>query len=203
MPRISDTNLIKCHHVCVSGFLQDEGGRHGLSHVWRELRQKYASPTTDVLLKRWDSSWREVALRIRDCSIPDPVICVYGYSWGGGHGAKTLAHHLQRLELRVKVAVLSDPVYRSATFFGRWMALWPWARIHIPANVDRVVWFRQFHDWPRGHDLVAMGNNTRIIPPNGSPAPEGVGHCQMDELRAFQAACFQEAADAMTAGGLL
>ena len=59
--------------------------------------------------------------------------------------------------------LLSDAVYRHAYWLGNWRALVPWSVIEIPANVQRVTWFRQYSDRPQGHDLRAADHGISAL----------------------------------------
>ncbi len=64
------------------------------------------------------------------------------YSWGGGYGMPELC---KRLTAPV-TCVLCDPVYRSDTFWGRWLAFFDY-RIKVPSNVKVVKHFVQRSKW--------------------------------------------------------
>jgi hypothetical protein len=82
--------------------------------------------------------------------------------------------------------VLSDPVYRSPLGMFRWLALFSWRRIRVPANVRAVHWFRQRSSLPAGHELWPERKERTTI----SPAVWAeVSHQYMDDLRLFHREC--------------
>jgi hypothetical protein len=89
----------------------------------------------------------------------------------------------------VRSMVLSDPVYRHPLLAMRWLTLFRFPVIGVPANVQAVRWFRQRDSWPWGHELYAEGKETRIY----DPVEAGCGHLGMDEYGPFHEAALEEA----------
>lgn len=174
-------------HVCISGFLQDEGRPTGISRAWRSLHNARTRPDARVELRSWNDDFKALAefiWRFRD-EYCDPTINLYGYSWGGA-GAVRLAEELHRRGLRVDHMVLCDPVYRHPYWLGNWRAFWPWSTIVIPENVREVTWFRQSLSLPKGHDLMAQSPRTILH----QPVELSADHLHIDEEPAFFDACF-------------
>ena len=169
--------------IVIAGYLQSEGTPNGMIALWRDLHARQAGPSTRVEFRAWDDRpgplaeliWR---LRPRD-GVPEVLIAAY--SWGGA-SAQNLARELGRRGLSVDHMLLSDAVYRHAYWLGNWRALVPWSVIEIPANVERVTWFRQYSDRPQGHDLRAADPSATRIDEAQTFA---VSHTYMDDLPAF------------------
>jgi pimeloyl-ACP methyl ester carboxylesterase len=182
---------IRAWHVVISGFLQDEGEPTGMVSLWRRLR-KLSDAESCVELRNWNDNWRQFAeliWRMRPQN-QEPEVRVYAYSFGAGWGAMQLARQLRRRGIKVRVMVLSDPVFRSPWLVLRWLSLVSYAFIVVPDNVLDVIWFRQKVNRPAGHHLVARDpRRTRI---NQSTWAE-VAHQYMDDLPEFHQAC-EEAA---------
>jgi len=174
--------------VVISGFLQDEGQPTGMVDLWAQLHHLHSGPTTRVELRSWDDDWHAVAEFIWRQRPPGNHldVCLFAYSWGGP-SAMELARQLGRRGISVRRMVLSDPVYRN--LWKLWRVFFRWPTIAVPANVQRVTWFRQHRDWPAGHDLVAEGPDTQIDPPEVLER----GHSYMDESLHFKWACLEAA----------
>lgn len=185
--------------ICISGFLQSEGRLTGMVRLWSNLRSQ-ASAETAVELRAWNDNWSDLAELIwrfqPQQSDEEVQVDCFCYSWGCGHGFVELARELRKRGLRIRHAVLSDPVYYSRFCLTRWLALlqgWPtWGltpRILVPDNVDRVWWFRQSMNRPAGHSLVPLGERTVIEPPQVLACE----HAFMDDARYFHDLCGQVA----------
>jgi len=182
---------IRTWHICISGWLQNEGLPVGMVSLWHDLHKAHAGPETCVTLREWRADWNALAELIwRMEGRAPPRIAIYGYSWGG-MSAVLLARQLERRGLGVQRMVLSDPIYRHWYPLGNWRALVSWSKIIVPANVERVDWFRQRRSLPRAHKLVAADPAKTHI----STAWEAVGidHAHMDDLIEFQRRCRQVA----------
>ena len=177
-------------HIVISGFLQHEGRPSGMVALWRRLLRARSAPHARVELRAWNEHWSHLAELIRGTQADGapPAIRLYGYSWGAGWGCMELARQLQRRGLRIRGMVLSDPVYRSPLAAFRWLAIAPWPVIEVPANVERVAWFRQTRSRPTGHDLRAADPRRTHIDP---PVWDEASHLYMDELPAFHEAALR------------
>jgi hypothetical protein len=140
--------------IVIGGFRQQTDEPTGIQKLWLKLG-RFRGPHRAVLFREWHTDWRELAEQIATTSEASPGIRVYAYSWGAGDGCMTLARELLRRGLDVQQAILADPVYRSRTIFGRWLALLPNPEIVVPRNVRRVQWTRQKTSCPAGHNLRA------------------------------------------------
>lgn len=129
--------------IVISGFTQknyDETGSHQLwlkMHMERDLMK---CPDTKIFLKEWDSDWESFAKFINTMSPEEVMVCAY--SWGGGYGMPQLCKRL----VAPVTCVLCDPVYRSKTLLGRWMAFMDRA-IEVPSNVTVAHHFVQRARW--------------------------------------------------------
>jgi hypothetical protein len=141
---VSPCNSIVTWHVVISGFLQNEGQPTGMVGLWRRLR-KFSDMETCVELRNWNDNWRQFAeliWRMRPIA-GEPDVRVYAYSFGAGWGAMQLARQLKWRGIRVRVMVLSDPVFRSPWLPLRWLSLVRFMFIVVPDNVTSVIWFGQ------------------------------------------------------------
>lgn len=147
--------------VCISGFLQPRHGRSGMARLWGQLRQMLGDHATEVTLHPWNEDWGRLAELIVDTA-DDPerlMLDVVAYSWGVGHGAKTLAEKLLGEGVQIRHLVACDGVYRCS-----WLPSWlQWRAIaspllgepviRMPANVRRVSMVRQRDQLPMGHRI--------------------------------------------------
>jgi hypothetical protein len=132
--------------------------------LWLKLA-RYRSPETCIALKTWNANWWAIAENIWWTSA-SPVekinVFVYAYSWGAGWGFTQLAKQLKKRGIRIRTAVLSDPVYRHWYTLGQWRAFVPYSSISVPNNVDEVFSFVQRQNLPAGHLCEAASDRTRI-----------------------------------------
>ncbi len=153
-------------HVAISGFTQGYGRWHGIAELAEKLRSVHGRGCgSRVHYFRWNENWRAVAeyfFALSERYDRPLVIAVYAYSWGGGWGAMQLARELRRRGIRVRVMVLSDPVYCHPYDLLRWRALMNWNLpivgepiIRVPSTVDEVFSFHQIGDRPAGHKLIS------------------------------------------------
>lgn len=165
---------IRNWHIVISGFTQNLSRPSGAEALHFKLRGM-VSTDTEVLLRQWRGDWYGMSEYIRRSSMflpadhndlhkyRGPNIYIYAYSWGAGNGFTQLAKALRRQGLRVTVAVLCDPVYRSGfipQWFPDWLQFAPLSltsimHIRVPDNVDLVHWFYQRQSRPQGNQLVA------------------------------------------------
>ncbi len=174
---------IKVWHLLFRGLRQEEGDLSGMQRLWRELLSQHGGPDTVVDCRAWWENVNEIAENIfAHANSKPPIICLYGYSWGGFTAVK-LARELLRRGLPVRYMVLTDAVYRHYYRLGHWRALVPWSEIIIPKNVVEVFWFRQTCDRPRGHRLVAEDPEATLI--HSPDVNDHIPHFIMDDLREF------------------
>lgn len=189
-------------HICISGFLQSEGDPTGIVDLWLRMQGAYSTSTTRVELRSWCTNWSDMAELIWRTRPKDgaPIVCIYGYSWGG-FSATLLASELKRRGIGVRVMVLCDAVYRHWYWLGQWRAFMPWSRIEVPSNVRHVFWFRQNNPrikWgrsggtfqPAGHEVVAADIRTTHI---HKPEEISSEHAYADDWAAFHNRCFDAA----------
>lgn len=189
-PAIDPSPLIASWHIVISGFLQEHGQPHGLQVLWKRLHWEHATAEQYVLFQTWNDNWRDTAEWIWRCSGENPLVKVYGYSWGAA-GAMHLAKELKIRGLSVRAMVLSDPVYRHGYWLGQWRTFFRWFPINVPVNVHEVHWFRQENSWPRGHDLVADSKLRTTI---HDPVLLEESHKYMDDAIQFYSKCLEVAA---------
>ena len=128
--------------IVISGFTQKRYQHTGSKCLWRELRMLRDLSTKDTVvhLKEWDSDWEEYSKFIISLAPEEVLVCCY--SWGGGFGMPELCKRL----LVPVTCVMCDPVYRSKTFWGRWMAFID-RKIPVPSNVTVVNHLVQEAKW--------------------------------------------------------
>lgn len=187
-------------HVVISGFQQQSGTLNGIARIWLDLVQLLATRSTArVELLTWNDDVGNLAETISRVTNTlnsatnrrvEPVVNIYGYSWGG-MSAVNFARELQRRGINVQNMVLSDAVYRHWYWLGWWRAFAPWRAIWIPGNVvGQVIQFRQKKNWPRGHAIKAVNPGVTKL---GSVRWLQAEHCWMDDQPAFRFACLEAA----------
>lgn len=173
------------------GFRESDRWETGIERIWKDGLRPLARPDVCVVMPTdWDEDVRGFAQMIQRTSpvIPPPEIMVIAYSWGCGWAFIRFAKECQRLGLRIAVAVLCDPVYRSP-WLPSWLPINPLSIspilrpvITIPASVERVEWVRQNVDLPSGHDVVARDETATRI---GLGRYLKVGHTHIDDSPEF------------------
>ena len=129
--------------VVISGWTQKKHQNTGSRQLWHKLlweRDLCATKDATILFREWNSDWKAEAKFINSLNPSEVLVCCY--SWGGGFGMPQLS---KRLQCDVSV-VACDPVYRSPTPFGRWMAFCD-HKIKLPDNVKVVGWVSQESKW--------------------------------------------------------
>lgn len=186
-PSILDSRpstLMNVWHICISGFLQDEGRPTGIVKLWNELHRRHASADCCVQHRSWHDDMNalaELIWRLRPSADEGgPAIGIYAYSWGGWTAVE-LCRQLLRRGLRVSTLVLSDPVYRGPRWCRWWRALCSTSTIVIPRNVDICWSYYQRVNLPCGHTLVAESKRTAMY----APHKLDVAHEYMDDAEAF------------------
>ena len=151
------------------GFTESVNRRTGIEELWGELR-KFASSSMTVLMPwEWRDDMRALAAFVDRNSQGLPSVMVVAYSWGAGFAFPRFARECFARGIKVDVACLCDPVYRSR-WLPWWLPLDPLALTHgrkilLPRNVGRVEWARQKLGMPQGHDLVAEDAAATVIKP--------------------------------------
>jgi len=178
--------------ICISGFTETRGASSGTVRLWRKL-QRFSNPETSIQLRLWDENWKDFAAFVHNESEPDPNnrILVCAYSWGAGYGLRKLAKHLKEHGRSINAAVLCDPVFRSRTLIGRWLALLPGMPIKIPDNVQDVFWLYQ------KQDKILHGHTPTAEDPSRTWIGDGIKvkatHVTIDESRIYHSLALREA----------
>lgn len=170
--------------ICISGFSQDFAHPSGIEVLWERLRQSFSNFECCVTMYPWRSDWKAIASHIVRTGRPTGIdVRVAAYSWGAGHGFVKLALALMNQGVNIKVAVLSDPVYRNAWMLWRslWSPILGEPVISIPENVGKVLYLRQQMVWPHGHKCVSKSGKTAIEDHGFLVRP----HVWMDDAREF------------------
>lgn len=184
--------MIKNWHILISGFLQSEAERTGLEDLWLEMGALRAADTV-VALKPWRADWRGLAKHMERVSDKaDVIIQVYAYSWGAGYGFPSLARELARRGLKIRHAVLSDPVWKPRLWVLSWLALTRWGVIRVPGNVGGVNVFVQRRNRPWGRRVV-IENGTGPKRVATMKTLHGYVHGTMDEAAEFHARAMEVA----------
>jgi len=184
LPPAAGLPPIEAWHFCIGGFFQHAGRYSGIQKLWAALRGELHNGVVNVELCEWDRPWRSVAAfvdRFRPNAAP-PLINVYAFSWGAGHGFVRLARELQRVDLRITTAVLSDPVYCPPFWSLLPLTLSPYRTVPVPANVGTVHYFRQRLERPYGHQPRAEDPDKTQLIDHGT---YDVAHTAMDDLAPF------------------
>lgn len=145
--------MIKQFDIVISGFTQTRAKPAGLDTIFTDL-QELSSPERYVNYCSWKDDFDAVAeFMFRISEGTKPIIRIYAYSWGCGHGFVALSRALAKRGLRVKCAALCDPVWCGLLC---WEALISWhiKQIPKPDNVDKVVYIRQQMNKPSGVEVV-------------------------------------------------
>ena len=180
-------------HYVIPGFLQNRGTYDGSLDLWRKMCAAHYGPGEQVELCPWNTRWEaeaEFVYRFRGATPGYPIVTIAAYSWGAGWGAMRFARELGKRGIAVQSMVLSDPVYRHPLYSMRWLTLFRFPVISVPANVRSVRWFRQRDEWPWGHELLAESQATQIHTP---VVVTECGHLSIDEYEPFHAAALDEA----------
>lgn len=188
--------MIKRWIIPITGFTQDIGRASGFDKLWLKLRP-FASETTSVITpQRWRANFDSLADFIGRHSEDDPEILIAAYSWGCGHGFLQLAKELGDRGLKIRRAILCDPVYHS--WWRLWRALYFSPDIKIPRNVGRVSWLWQKRNRPRGtHLRLSRGADTVI----DKPVLCNRTHAWMDDAPEFHKMVLDAVTEVNNAGG--
>jgi pimeloyl-ACP methyl ester carboxylesterase len=148
--------------IPITGFRENPRHESGLERIWKNLRPLASASTVVVTPYEWNEDLGGLVNFILRNSPAGPTeVMVIAYSWGCGVGFVKFAREAACVGLRITVAVLCDPVYRSR-LFPTWLPFNPLSvsrflrpTITVPPSVERVEWVRQNLDIPQGHNLVA------------------------------------------------
>lgn len=152
-----------------SGFTETRARARGIEDLWATRLIKAAGP--DVIVyspETWNQNPKPILSELRRVGARD--LMLIGYSWGAGVGCIRTAKLARDYGIRIRVACLCDPVYRSP-FLPTFLPFNPLSmtripKIRVPASVQKVAWVRQKQTRPAGHDLVAEDpNHTKILEP--------------------------------------
>jgi len=146
--------------ITISGFTQDLDKETGIELLWKDIRGYACHDSCVSLPLTWNSDWEAISKFIHRNSGENPTIFMVAYSWGCGRGFVQLSKHLRKFNYKVKHAILCDPVYKPKLWAFSWVALINIKKIDVHENVERVTWFRQKENLPKGHDLNIIGENT-------------------------------------------
>lgn len=124
---------------------------------------------------------------------PGKRVIIAGYSWGAGHGAPRLAKALRRAGVEVDLMILIDPIYRSRLpLVFRLLAFTTWLGVKVPANVRRVMVWRQRCDRLRGTRIrLENRRRTRVLADLDLTAA-GVNHTSIQYHAPLLRRCFDE-----------
>jgi hypothetical protein len=166
--------------VVISGFTQKNHEITGSRQLWRRLRmERDLCDGRDALvyLREWNTDWKKFAKEINHLEPTEVLVCAY--SWGGGYGMPQFTKRL----LAPVTCVLCDPVFRSKTPFGRWMAFMD-RKIKVPENVTVVKHFVQHSKWYELDGDPLKGGKSLCNP----TLLDGYTHNEMDEAHEYHEA---------------
>lgn len=152
--------MVKRVDICIGGFTQTRNNPSGIDKVYLDNVELKNSHIT--LICNWKDDWKSLARFLFRIG-PDDLtldVRVYAYSWGCGYAFIRLAKELKKMGIKIRYAVLSDPVYFNRLF--RWRAMYSpfWIpKIMVPDNVQKVYYFVQRQNLPSGHKVKAVDEN--------------------------------------------
>ena len=182
--------MIKNAVIPISGFTQSIGKPTGFDCLWEDLRPIVNPETTLFQPVRWCDNMKHIAQFLaRHLDQQDHTILVAAYSWGGGWGFTQLAKEFNKCGLKIKAAILCDPVYRSPHLTMRWRSLFNkipilTPKIKIPASVHEVFWYYQTQSKPQAHKLVKANKKQATVIHHGQHLT-GLDHMYMDDSKVF------------------
>lgn len=174
--------------VFISGFSQSSKQLNGVLLAFQKAaasRRENSIEGVRFEYRIWKDDWEAFAAYCHFLGAQN--VCIVGYSWGGGWGARKLAEHLRHKGIAVPRMFLADAVYRSG-LVPKWLPANPLSimqlsKIKLPSNVGHVTWMRQKQTRLRGHDVVALVPSKTTIDP---AVWVKVGHSQVDETPEFE-----------------
>ena len=167
------------------GFTQDTSRESGMEKLWRKLRGTLCLDTHCLVHPQtWDADFEALAEFIYRNGGPLTTVNIYGYSWGAGRGAVSLAEALNKRGIQVPRVVLSDPVYHS--WFRLYRGMFHASMnppIILPANVWHVDSFYQRQNTPQGTTIVLRNKAGQQT----DPVKLNMTHAYMDDAEEFHA----------------
>lgn len=157
--------------VSFLGFTEESARSNGGAILYRDVIRRFSGPDClTVLPLPWTADVKDLAAQLHIQGVKECAIHSYSH---GQAAAVDFSRACQRLGIRVPLWLACDPVYRppwlprvNVAQPAAFRALFPgMAAIRVPAHIGRVVWCRQYHDIPRGHDLRAANHRKTIIEP--------------------------------------
>lgn len=196
---MEDLRFIRSFVYLIGGRSQKTGGDTGMMRLWAMLFRWRAEARiattafTFIMPREWNESVAEMAGLLRRHGLPagDRRVIIAGYSWGAGFGAPRLARELGRANTDVDLLILIDPIYRSRLPLAfRLLAFTTWFGISIPANVRRVIIYRQRRDALKGTGVrLKDERRTRILSDSDLTAA-GVTHATIQYHIPMLRECF-------------
>lgn len=156
--------------VTFQGFTESDQYPSGTEDLFFDVIREFSTKrVTTYHPRRWNSDIRALLDQLVRHRIHDVILV--GYSWGAGYACMKFAQLAPERGIKIKLALLCDPVYRPL-WLPAWMGANPLcvgavtksAKIEVPRSVARVAWVRQKISIPSGHDLVSKYGTTRIEP---------------------------------------
>lgn len=200
--------MIRQWIILFMGFTESMHVPTGIEKIWGILRQ-FSRPELCIVTPRtWNEDVEALARFVVRGSAPEALIMLIGYSWGAGVGCMDFARALHEVQLeandepervrppydlRIPVACLADPVYRSR-LLPKWLPLnlstmltmWP---VRVPPLIERVEWVYQTMTRPHATGLVAEQSFTGI----GDGVSVAAPHTRIDDHQRFHDLCMEEA----------
>ena len=157
--------------ITFQGYTESDSGPTGTEDLYFDVVRHFASKHVTTYQPR---TWKSHTERLLDQLIRQRIhdVVLIGYSWGAGYACMRFAKLAPEWGIKVKLALLCDPVYRPLwmpSFLGANPlcigSLMQSKSIVVPESVQRVCWVRQKISIPKGHNLKAKSPGTRIEAP--------------------------------------
>jgi hypothetical protein len=149
----------KRFHIPIMGFTQSADTETGIERLWKRMRDELPLSAQQCVIepKVWNENFGRLAEFIHRHIDNDGVVNIYAYSWGVGHGARTLSRQLHKRGIQVAELVACDPVFHSLLrpWRGVFPAIWN-GPIVFPENVWRARSLIQRQNTPQGTGLKLL-----------------------------------------------
>lgn len=190
----------------IGGRTQKTGEDTGMMRLWARLfRWRADHPVHGSMFlmpREWNDDTKQLAALLERYATVEgrPRIVIAAYSWGAGYGAIRLAKSLARRGRMVDLLLLIDPVYRSRLpLMFRLLAFTTWFGIRVPANVRRVLTWRQHNAGPRGTNVRSADSARTCIIAQRDVTGLGLTHVTIQYHEPILEECARRAIDAIKA----
>lgn len=160
--------------IFINGFTQDYRNETGMEKLQRSMDRAFRHRDNVEVYEPlvWKEDMRGVAARMKRDGVTR--VMIFGYSYGGGHGAPRLVKECLRVGIEVVFVGLCDPVARpkilgliplpTEGIFSppHPRSLTPFASVTIPAGAGCVEGLRQEQDLPKAHPVKWRGHKWEL-----------------------------------------